>query len=63
MRTRMEMETDTALGIAIAMRQSIEGLEKFFPASKRGSNAQRFLDEIKFRRDAIEQSLLDAIKE
>lgn len=62
MRTRMEMETDMALGIALAMRQSIEGLERFWPPSKRGSNAQRFLDEIKAKRDSIEQCLLDAVK-
>ena len=62
MRTKMEMEIDTALSIVTSMRQSIEGLEKFWPQSKRGSNAQRYLDEIKSKRDSIEQCLVDATK-
>lgn len=62
MATNMEMEVRTARGIAEAMGQSIEGLEKFFPQSKRGSNAQRFLDEIKARRESIIQCLIDAEK-
>jgi hypothetical protein len=58
----MAMEVGTAKGIAEAMGQSIEGLEKFWPPSKRGSNAQRFLDEIKSRRATIIQCLNDATR-
>ena len=62
MRTRMEMETDTALGIAQGLRQSVEELERWWPPSRRGSNAQRVLDQIKEKHDAIVQCLLDAVK-
>lgn len=62
MQTKMEMEVGTALGIAQSMMQSIEMLERWYPPSKRGSNAQRALDDIKMKRDIIEQCLLDAQK-
>lgn len=62
MRSKMEMETDAALGIAQGLRESIEGLEKYWPQSKRGSNAQRFLSEIKEKQAMIERCLLDAVK-
>ena len=62
MRTRMEMETDTALGIVQGLRQSVEELERWWPPSRRGSNAQRILDQIKEKHAAIEKCLLDAMK-
>lgn len=58
----MEMETDTALGIAKSMCEDLEQLERWWPVSKRGSNAQRVLDSISSKRNALEQCLLDAMK-
>ena len=57
-----EVEVQTALSIARGMKQSIEGLESFWPKSKRGSNAQRFLDEIKEKHAALTLCLEDAQK-
>lgn len=60
-RSKLDIEADTALGIAKAMVTDLAELERWWPLSKRGSNAQRCLDSIKARRDTIEQCLRDAV--
>lgn len=57
-RSRLEIEAGTALSIAIAMEQDLDELERWWPVP-RGSNAQRWLDSIKERRETIVQCLRD----
>lgn len=58
----VQIEAQAALGIAQSMAQSLDALERYWTPSKRGSNAQRVLTEIKQKRAAIEQCLRDALK-
>lgn len=57
-----EVEVGTALTILEGMKQSIDDLEKFWPPSKRGSNAQRMLNELKEKWIAAVLCLKDAQK-
>ena len=61
MRTKMEIEIDSARNILMAMTQDIEQIEKYWNASKRGSNGQRALDSLRERRAAALQCMFDAI--
>lgn len=47
--------------IEASMAQDIERLERFWPPSKRGSNAQAALDSIKSRRGAAEDILREGL--
>ena len=60
MRSKAEVEVETAASILRSMNHSIEELERLWPQSKRGSNAQRMLTEIKDKRATALQCLLDA---
>lgn len=62
MRSKTEIEIWSALAILKAMEASIEALEQHWPKSKRGSNAQRYLNQIKDKRDAAELCVADAIE-
>lgn len=61
MRSKAEVEIDTARVILEAMKGAISDLEARWPASKRGSNAQRALDAIKDKRDAAALCIDDAL--
>lgn len=61
-RPRIVIEVEVALNIALAMDQSIAHLERWWPPSKRGSNGQHALDEIKQKQQTIVQCLRDASK-
>lgn len=61
MQNKMEIEVAAAINIASAMEQDLNSLEKFWPPSRRGGNAQRMLDSIKERRAVLEQCLRDAL--
>lgn len=56
-----EREARFALNIATAMDQVIAEIERRWVPSKRGSNGQRALDDLKARRATLEQCLLDAL--
>lgn len=60
MRPKHEVEIAQAESILTAMEQRIADLERWWPPSKRGSNAQRALDGIKEGRLAALQCLRDA---
>lgn len=60
MRSKAEVEIDSARSILEAMKASIADLESRWPASKRGSNAQRALNTIKEQRDAAALCVGDA---
>ena len=59
-RPKHEIEIDAASGILAAMGERIDALERYWPPSRRGSNAQRALDAIKNARKAAMQCLKDA---
>lgn len=60
MRSKTQIEIETAASILRSMAQSIERLERHWPASKRGSNASRELEDIKAKRATALQCLIDA---
>lgn len=62
-RDRLEVECVTAFGIIKGMAETIEQIERWWPPSKRGSNAQRNLDDLKAKRDAAELCLRDGLGE
>lgn len=63
MKSKLEMEASTALGIVQSLAQSIADLESYWAPSKRGSNAGRALAAIKDKRKAIETCLRDGLEE
>jgi len=60
MRSKAEIETENTFQILTAMGLDIEQLERWWPPSKRGSNAQRLLDGIKAKREDAEQCVREA---
>lgn len=60
MRSKAEIEIESAASILRAMSGTIDNIERLWPASKRGSNAQRELDFLKGQRTTALQCLLDA---
>lgn len=60
MRTKSEIEVETAASILRSMASTIEQMERYWPASKRGSNAGRALEQLKMQRATALQCLLDA---
>lgn len=60
MRSRFEMEVETAASILKSMASTIERMESYWPASKRGSNASRELEQVKMQRATALQCLIDA---
>lgn len=61
-RRRHEIEIDIASNILRAMGERLVELERWWPPSKRGSNAQRCLDAVKEAREAALQCMRDAVK-
>lgn len=61
MRSQAEVEIDMAAGILLTMEDAIRRLEVYWPASRRGSNAQRMLDEIKAKREVALKCCQDAL--
>lgn len=61
MRSQAEVEIDMAAGILSTMEDAIGRLEVYWPASRRGSNAQRMLDEIKVKSQAALKCCQDAL--
>ena len=47
MKRKSEIEIESAINILSSCAQHFENLERFWPPSKRGSNAQRCLDQLK----------------
>jgi len=48
-RTKLEIEIETAGSIASAMVQDLDKLERLIPPSKRGSNVQSCIDSLRMR--------------
>ena len=63
MRSKMEIEIETAANIMRTMGNTLDKLARYWPQSKRGSNAQRQLDDIRSQRASALQCLIDAAKE
>lgn len=59
-RPKHEIEVEIASSILKTMGEHIETLERFWPAYRRGSNAQRALNAIKEGREVALQCLKDA---
>lgn len=60
MRSKSEIEIETAASILRAMGDAIEQIERYWPVSKRGSNASREFERLKMQRTTALQCLLDA---
>jgi hypothetical protein len=56
-----EVEIRTVLNILQGAGEDIERMEAYWPASRRGSNAQKMLDSLKNRLDAANLCANDAL--
>lgn len=57
----MEIETETARSVLSAMTQTIGEVERFWPVSKRGSNAQRQWEQLKAQHETALACLEEAL--
>lgn len=60
MKTKAEIEIATAMSILRAMGNTLEQVERWWPASKRGSNGAREFELLKNQRATALQCLYDA---
>jgi hypothetical protein len=60
-KSKMEVEIDSATSILNAMADTIKEIERWWPASKRGSNANRSFDFLKSQRETALLCLKDAV--
>jgi hypothetical protein len=60
MRRKASVNVEIARNILCNARGDLEDLDKWWPKSKRGSNAERVLKSIKERISAVELCLVDA---
>lgn len=61
MKSRLETEAEVALSMAHGLIEDFVVLDRYLPASKRGSNAQRVLDRMKSRSETIVLCLNDGL--
>jgi hypothetical protein len=61
MRPELEMEADTARGAILGALEDMRELDQRWPASKRGSNAQRAFDRLRSRLECALECLNDGL--
>lgn len=62
MKPKAQVEIETAARIIETAQGDLLTLERWWPASKRGSNAQRALDDLRGRLEVAQTCLADAAK-